>query len=555
MEHRIEKHRLPARSASVILLLLSASMFAQMTTSHRRWIFQIGGTVVQSPAIGSDGTIYIGTGMFYDSIAVDTLYAIRPDGSLKWKLNVGRAVHSSVVLDTEDNLYFLAGNAETDDPMDAVILSYDSSGSLRWTSEAIGWQYPQPFTGFTPALASDGTVYACGRYSLFALNRDGTRRWSFDFPLRDIVNIENGQTEVVGSHYSSPTIGQDGTLYVNTWSGPHGHEYVQGGVFAINPDGTLKWRTHDAGGTAAPVIGADGTIYSAISSYQGTENPKLLAIHPEDGSLKWSVETVLYIQASPSIGTDGTLYAVTTHHTLDVPGWVYAISPDGRILWKYDTYNDVKDIWAAQQWPPDIYNSPTIDSNGIIYFGNEVGCLYAMSSDGKVQWIEDVWSLHDQGPALASDGTLYVVTHSPFGLIALNTGSSGLADSPWPKFRRNNANTGNAGAPLPPNSVRNSEAFVAFELVGNYPNPFNPETTIEYRLPAPGFVQMCIFDLEGRRVAELVNGRQDEGLRKVRWSGTNDRSQGVPAGIYICCIRVIVGGSVLQSAKKLCLVH
>jgi len=403
-------------------------------------------TEVQSPAVGSDGTIYIGTGLNYTGPAADAMYAIRPDGTLKWKRNLGRPVHSSVALDRDDNLYFLAGNA-SNDPMDAVVISLDSSGNLRWTSEAIGWQVPVPNAGFTPAIASDGTVYACGRYSLYAFNRVGTMKWRFDFRLRDTVQA-SGKIITTGSHHSSPTVGADGTIYVNTRTGGHENETIEGGVFAFHPDGTLKWRTHDVGGTAAPIIGADGTIYSAVGSYGNSAEAMILAIYPEHGTLKWSVPTQLWIEASPSIGPDGTLYAGTTHHPLDVPAWFFAISPEGQIKWKYDTYNDVIDLPPAHLNPPDIYNSPVIDSNGLIYFGNEIGLFYAMSSDGKVQWIDDdIWSLHYESPALAGDGTLYVATCAPLGLIAMNTGSHGLADSPWPKFRRNNANTGNAGTP------------------------------------------------------------------------------------------------------------
>jgi hypothetical protein len=561
MALRTNQYNFRACLVTLIALLLHSPLPVQPDTSHRRWVFAMEQTIVQSPAIGSDGTIYIGTGMHWTGPASDGLYAIQPGGTLKWKRNLGRPVHSSVALDAEDNLYFLAGNAANDDSMDAVILSYDSSGNLRWTSEPIGWLYPIPFTGFTPAIAADGTIYACGRFSLFALDPDGKTKWKYDFPLVD-NSTSSEEKQPAGSQRSAPTLVKDGTIYVNTAIGSYGLTEVKGGLFAIDPDGNLKWRTYDVGGYATPVTGDDGTIYSAIGCYwvpgdtsaaQVAMESKLLAIHP-DGTPKWSVTTQLWAQSSPSIGADGTLYVGTTHHPLDVPAWFYAITPEGQIKWKYDTYDDVKDLPPTQVNPPDIYNSPAIDSNGRIYFGNEVGLLYAMSSDRQVEWIDnDIWSLHDQGPALARDGTLYVATHSDQGLIAFNTGSHGLADSPWPKFRRNNANTGNAATPEPPASVRNSASSVTFEMYGNYPNPFNPETTIAFVLESPGFVNISIFDVTGQWVCELVNERQEEGRHQVWWNGIDDRGTKVPSGIYICRMHMENNGKDFQKTQKLCL--
>jgi hypothetical protein len=558
----MKNERFLACLVSSIFLLFHSPLSARPDASRRRWTFPMEETGVQSPAIGSDGTIYIGTGIPDIGPAADGMYAIRPDGTLKWKCPLGLAVHSSVALDWEDNLYFIAGNAGSPDRMNAVLVSLDSSGILRWTSEAVGWMVPVPNAGFTPAVASDGTVYACGRYSLYAFSRDGARKWRFDFPLKDNVS-GSGEIETTGSHHSAPTVGADGTIYVNTQAGGHGRETVEGGVFAIDPGGTLKWRTRDIGGTAAPVIGADGTIYSAVGRYEAhadtsdwpraAREARLLAINP-DGTLKWSVTTLLWIEASPSIGADGTLYAGTTHHPLCVPAWFYAISPDGLIRWKYDTYNDVKDLPPARVNPPDIYNSPAVDSNGRVYFGNEIGLFYAMSPDGKVEWMDDdIWSLHYESPALADDGTLYVATHSILGLIAMNTGSQGLAVSPWPKFRRNNANTGNAHAFEAPVSAGQSAVPGTCELYPNCPNPFNPETTIAYRLAAPGFVNLCIFDVAGRQVRELVRGRREEGRRQVRWNGTGDRGAKVQSGVYICRMRVESGGKVFRKTQKLCL--
>jgi hypothetical protein len=177
-----------------------------------------------------------------------------------------------------------------------------------------------------------------------------------------------------------------------------------------------------------------------------------------------------------------------------------------------------------------------------------------------VSWMENVSSLMYGSPALADDGTLYVATHGiidseHFALIAMNTGSHGLADSPWPKFRQNNANTGNARPSGQPGSARHAADPETVELYANYPNPFNPETTIVYRLAAPGFVKLGIFSIAGRHVRELVNGRQEEGRRQVSWNGTDDRGATVRSGIYICRMSVESGGWFFEKTLKLCLVE
>jgi hypothetical protein len=76
-----------------------------------------------------------------------------------------------------------------------------------------------------------------------------------------------------------------------------------------------------------------------------------------------------------------------------------------------------------------------------------------------------------------------------------------------------------------------------YRLLQNYPNPFNPGTTIGYRLPAAGSVRLEIFDMLGRVVETLAQGKQNPGEHSVRWDAT-----GVPAGVYLC--RLEAGGFV-----------
>jgi hypothetical protein len=74
-------------------------------------------------------------------------------------------------------------------------------------------------------------------------------------------------------------------------------------------------------------------------------------------------------------------------------------------------------------------------------------------------------------------------------------------------------------------------------LLQNFPNPFNPGTTIGYRLPAAGSVRLEIFDMLGRVIETFSEGRQNPGEHSVRWDAT-----GVPAGVYLC--RLEAGGFV-----------
>jgi hypothetical protein len=66
----------------------------------------------------------------------------------------------------------------------------------------------------------------------------------------------------------------------------------------------------------------------------------------------------------------------------------------------------------------------------------------------------------------------------------------------------------------------------------NDPNPFNPRTTIRYSTARDGAVKVIVFDVGGRVVRTLVDGRQVAGSHAVVWDGTNDRRAHIGSGIY-----------------------
>ena len=73
---------------------------------------------------------------------------------------------------------------------------------------------------------------------------------------------------------------------------------------------------------------------------------------------------------------------------------------------------------------------------------------------------------------------------------------------------------------------------VITELKGNYPNPFNPSTTIAFSLKDSGPVRVDIYNMSGQRVKTLINGDLPAGNHSIVWNGTDSSSRGVASGVY-----------------------
>ncbi len=174
-----------------------------------KWVYATAGNVYNSPAIGSDGTIYFGT-LVTSGGEGKILYAINPDGSLKWKYDAGLSIYySSPVIGPDDTIY-VATTLRTKANEIGLLHAVAPDGTLEWTctleregvvdNEIIG----------TPAVGADGTIYIGGfkdaikSGALYAVNRDGSIKWRYTF-----------ENEAKGI----PAIGSDGTLYYGAGDG------------------------------------------------------------------------------------------------------------------------------------------------------------------------------------------------------------------------------------------------------------------------------------------------------------------------------------------------
>jgi len=275
-----------------------------------KWRFQTGGVVRSSPAIAADGTIYVGS---YDN----RLYAVNPDGTVKWSYMTGGNIPSSPAIASDGTIIF----GSSDDSIRAL----NPDSTLQWIYPISGDVYS------SPGIASDGTVY-CGSYDdhLYALTSGGTLKWRFA-TRKDVQ--------------SSPAIASDGTVYVGSDDGT---------IYALNPDsGTIKWGSLTNGDVqSSPAIATDGTIYV------GSTDKLLYALDP-NGTVKWQYATGDKVRSSAAVNANGTTYFGSDDN------YLYALNPDGTLIWQYEADNDIE-------------SSPTIGPDGTIYFVSNDGYLYAL---------------------------------------------------------------------------------------------------------------------------------------------------------------------------------
>ena len=75
------------------------------------------------------------------------------------------------------------------------------------------------------------------------------------------------------------------------------------------------------------------------------------------------------------------------------------------------------------------------------------------------------------------------------------------------------------------------------QLEANFPNPFNPATTISFELARDSRVELCIFNARGRLVKMLIQDRLPRGSHSVLWTGLDNYGQSVASGVYFYRLR------------------
>jgi len=390
-----------------------------------------------SPAIAADGTVYAGTSHHFNiyngywsqgltpPVTGYGLVAFNAAGGEKWRFLTGKPARGGAAVADDGTIYMVFENlANSEAGTTEDLYAITSTGTVKWILPDIG-DYAQ-IGALTPAIAPDGTIYVQGR-RLWAVNPDGTVKWQ----------VLNGAFAY--NIFSSPAIAGDGTVLAVCWPN-------EASVCGYSPaDGTRLWAGPDFGTypiTGSPVPADSGTVYlgarddhNLSGGGAGTYALFSISTGTVTGTLKWAFPVgPADIRSSPAIAPDGTLYFGTKGSYK-----LYALNSDGTQRWVYDQLID-----GGGGAEGDVYSSPAIDSAGKVYFANELGYLYSFNPDGTLNWKYNAGggAINWSSPAIADDGTLYFgTTYSYF--FAVKTGSSGLlTGAPWPKFHKDNRNTG-----------------------------------------------------------------------------------------------------------------
>lgn len=205
------------------------------------WQYETEDMVEGNPVVGPDGRIYFGSDDW-------CLYALNPDGTLVWSYKTAWKVTGAPVVDTDGKVYFSS--------WDSYIYCLNPDGSQAWSFLTLG-----PIKG-SVALSSDILYAVCEKDSysgrIYALTKAGKQDWWY---------VTGGQASM------SPTVGEDGTVYVATTLGQSDHERA---IYAVKNQ-MLQWHYDAASAAQAMALDANGVLYG------GTADGRMLAIDTSAG--------------------------------------------------------------------------------------------------------------------------------------------------------------------------------------------------------------------------------------------------------------------------------
>jgi YD repeat-containing protein len=404
-----------------VFFTASSQLMAFTKTLEPRWTFSLRGNVYTQSSIAKDGTVYVGDDNGY-------LYAVRPEGTLRWETQISEGPQrSSVAIGSDGTLY--AGGYHS-----LIVALNPADGTTRWSVPTTG-------TTYMPALGADGTIYSTTYAGdLIAFDPDGNQLWRFHTGERI---------------YVAPVIDRDGTIYVGTGTGQVHSVADNSGGPARTP---WPMERHDSASTgnicfneleSSLVADSDGDHIDDCSEYRYGLDPtnaedgaadndgdglrnfeehqhgSRLDLADSDGDgLNDGLEVLTYHTNPAAADTDhdtiadgaevsmGTnpIDAVDANGDYDNDG----ISNRGESLAGTDPRVATSTPTAGQlaRSQPPVGRNHVVAKDGTIYRtnGNLLNSyLEALYPDLSLKWRAPAPSINSGGPVIGADGSIYMV--------------------------------------------------------------------------------------------------------------------------------------------------
>ena len=437
------------------------------------------------------GVALIESNILYAPASGDLVYRFDDAGIIEYTLNVNGDIKSSTTI-TPDHTVYIAST-------DNNLYSFNANGvsNPNWPL-ALGAEATA-----SVAMDANRNVYIGTQNGIFqAVSPDGDVMWGYN---------------VGGAVYASAAISLDNTLYIVN----HNGRLYAFDLSTLDPANVqYKWRIETGGNiTSSPALDDSSHVY--LTTLDG----RLLKVLDESttGTIVWELNIGSPIESSPIIDSEYTIYLGCDD------GKVYAVDRTGSFKWEQTTGGAVKSSAAL------VEEGTETDR---LYIGSDDGYLYALSlADGTIIWRYNAQA-EIKAPTLYQGGRIYTGTVGG-QIIAISDpdvsqslGKVAVVRRIWPTFQGDNARTGYQGSAGLHITGDSKYLPSVYELHPNFPNPFNPSTTLKFELPEAVDINITIYDILGREVTRLLDGHAEGGYHQVIWGSSAD-GHALPSGIYI----------------------
>jgi ligand-binding sensor domain-containing protein len=313
----------------------------------------------------------------------------------------------------------------------------------------------------------------------------------------------------------------------NTWIG-----YYQGGLVKLNNQSWDHFSTQNSvlpdNDVTGLAVDNDGDVWistnGGIVKYDGLNLINTIIPSFINGLIEFDSQNTLWIVNV----SGGGLYSFDGINLTNHPGNYNCISIDTQDrIWLGSTYNGlyvlqngVLSHFTSQDLGTslDYINAIAFDSNGNAWIGTGDGGYF----EGSIIKFDLI------------SATAYTTSDSELrgSVQGIQVDSS---NNKW-------IATDNGICVFNEDGVANNDLFIPsialYELIINYPNPFNPTTSISFSIREPAAdIELSIFNLKGQLVKTLFKGDLNIGDHVVTWDGTNTNGKHMASGIYLYCLR------------------